>query len=868
MKKDPTKVELLAELEKAHAEIVRLREERNDLELILEMTTEHSDSVENELFEKALEALERSEKQLRLLVNVMPTPVLIASVDQAVILYANQALGPLLGMAVDEVVGYKVPNLYLNGDDYQTTLALLHRDGQVNRFETRIQRTNGKILWVEVSLRRIMFNDRPALLTVLHDVTGRRLTVESQAKAINQLRWVDKVKDEFLANTSHELRTPLNGIIGLADSMLHGVTGTITETQRHNLSMIATSGRRLANLVNDILDFSELRHKGIVLQTKPVRLRQLVDIVFTLLQPLIGELPVHLENEVNESLPAVAADEDRLQQILFNLVGNGIKFTQRGEVRVSAEMHQEAIQITVSDTGIGIPEDKFDTIFRSFEQGDSSTARVHSGTGLGLSITKQLIELHGGQLEVESIVGQGSSFIFALPISDEVSAEIIQNSPAITRPRHYAVQTMTDTLSIASAHNKPPLATILIVDDEPVNRQVLINHLEPQNYHIIQASNGIEALEKIAQHPPDLILLDVMMPHLSGYEMCLQLRKKFPAHEMPVIMLTAKNHVTNLVQGFQVGANDYLAKPVSRDELLARMKTHLYLKQMNVASGRFVPSEFLGFLQKQSVVDLQLGDHISREMTVMFSDMRDFTTLSEDMTPQQSFDFINAYFECVTPVISNLRGFIVKFLGDGMMAIFPESADDAVLAGLEKVRCIRQFNEARVIAGQMPIQVGIGIHTGQMMVGMIGSHGRMQGDAMSDHVNLSARVEGLTKFYGASLLISEETRQALRDPDQYQMRFVDRVRVKGRADAVVLYELFGADPSAERAVKQATKTILEKAQQLFYDRQFTAAQVALFSILQQNPKDRVAWHYLTQTAHWLEDGTPDGWTGVTIMTKK
>jgi len=239
-----------------------------------------------------------------------------------------------------------------------------------------------------------------------------------------ELEHLDKLKDEFLANTSHELRTPLNGMIGISESMIDGATGKLTEIQERNLWMVAQSGHRLSNLVNDILDFSKLKHKRIDLQLKPVSLRDLVEVVLTLSQSLVGTKQLSLINEVSSDLPAAHADENRLQQILYNLVGNAVKFTRSGTVKVSAEVlppsaEQESsvLAVTIADTGIGIPEEKLERIFEAFEQAEGSTGREFGGTGLGLAVTKQLVELHHGKLTVTSTVGAGSQFTFTLPVA-------------------------------------------------------------------------------------------------------------------------------------------------------------------------------------------------------------------------------------------------------------------------------------------------------------------------------------------------------------------------------------------------------------------------------------------------------------------
>ncbi|MCU0546632.1 MAG: SpoIIE family protein phosphatase [Oscillatoriaceae cyanobacterium Prado104] len=440
-----------------------------------------------------------------------------------------------------------------------------------------------------------------------------------EMQALNDdLQRLDQLKDEFLANTSHELRTPLNGIIGIADSLIDGVTGQLSPATISNLSMIAASGRRLSNLVNDILDFSKLKNTNLELQLQPVGMREIADLVLTISRSLIGQKDLVLINAIDPSLHLACADENRVQQILQNLVGNAIKFTERGTIEICARSipslvppsqstSRMSLAITVSDTGIGIDEDKFDSIFESFEQADGSTARQYGGTGLGLAITKKLVELHGGQISVASTLGVGSQFTFTLPAweSDgsivpptQILSEAVNlndRAPGLKassrNDRDIFPQNLSQNLS-QNCNNEPDKYNnvtfkILIVDDDPINLQVLVNNLSLQNYAVTQATNGQEALEIIEKgFKPDLIILDVMMPRMTGYEVTQKLRARFPAIDLPILLLTAKTQVSDLIKGLNVGANDYLSKPIAKDELLARIETHLNMRQLKVENLR------------------------------------------------------------------------------------------------------------------------------------------------------------------------------------------------------------------------------------------------------------------------------------------
>ncbi len=744
------------------------------------------------------------------------------------------------------------------------------------------------------------------------------VTLESQNQELQQM---DKLKDEFLANTSHELRTPLNGMIGIAESMIDGATGTLSDIQKQNLSMIASSGRRLDELVNNILDFAQLKNHKLELQLSSVGIRSLVEVVLTVSQSLVSKKNLQLINHISPDLPLVLADENRLQQILYNLIGNAIKFTEVGTVEISAKivnLHNQSntkdgelsyllsvlnklssmpdrvqsspdfqIAITVSDTGIGIPANLLDHIFEPFEQGDGSIVRQYGGTGLGLTLSKQFVELHGGEIYVVSEVGIGSQFTFTLPISPEkvqlLEPDITQKTIKPTIPKTNVLLSKNNSVD---SYNQLPKKfenllsqnfgssgndkfKLLIVDDDPINLQVLNNHLSLQNYQVIQALNGEEALLALeSEQSFDLIILDIMMPRMSGYEVCAKLREKYPAHELPVVMLTAKNQVSDLITGFQFGANDYLSKPFSKDELLTRIKSHINLSQTNSAYGRFFPDAFLDFLKKESIVDIQLGNHVSKSMAVMFSDIRSFTALSETMTPQQNFDFVNAYLRVVSPKIREHHGFIVKYLGDGMMAVFPNGADDAVQGGIAKLQQVQAYNCDRQKSGYQPIEVGVGVHFGQMMVGIVGEAARMQGDAFSDNVNLASRLESLTKLYGVSLIISETVLNNLSKPEQHQIRFLDRVIVKGSQKPISIFEVLDAETELIRELKVQTQVDFEQGLEHYRHYEFRSSKTCFYKVLAVNPDDKTAAMYLERVNHLMEKGVPENWSGVWTLTEK
>lgn len=283
---------------------------------------------------------------------------------------------------------------------------------------------------------------------------------------------------------------------------------------------------------------------------------------------------------------------------------------------------------------------------------------------------------------------------------------------------------------------------------------------------------------------------------------------------------------------------------------------------------RFVPAEYLGFLRRDSLVNVALGEHVSTDMAILFSDIRSFTTLSEQMTPSENFAFINRYLGQVSPAIRDHGGFIVKYLGDGIMAAFPRGARDAVDAAIAQHQCVQRYNQDPIPANPVPIQIGIGIHFGRIMVGIVGEMGRMQGDAFSDTVNLAARLEGLTKFYGVAVLISETVLEAIGPDHPYSVRFLDRVIVKGRNEAIAIYEVLDAADVQSQQLKAKTQPTFEQGIAAYQQGNLEAAIAAFHTVLDLNPQDKTAALYLERLQILKNNGIPENWQGIWQFTEK
>ncbi len=397
----------------------------------------------------------------------------------------------------------------------------------------------------------------------------------ARERAINRrLSELNRLKDEFLANTSHELRTPLNGIIGLTESLIDGSAGSLPDEVRSDLRTVVESGMRLAELIDRLLDFTKLKESTLTLKRAAVDINALTEITLAHCRSLAAAKKLDLRNEIPPNLPPAHADEERLRQVLAGLVDNAIKFTDSGSIVVSAKAEDDCLVVRVADTGRGIAEPELDSIFEAFHQEDGSATRAQGGAGLGLAMAQKLIALHDGRIWVESKINQGSVFCFTLPVSEEPA-----NAAAPARRQSEKTTTPSEAPAPAAADSK---AHILVVDDDRLNRMILIKQLSTEDYRVTTAADGHEALRLLENgHAFDLVLLDIMMPGLSGYEVCRRLRQRVGVQELPVIYLTAKSQASDAVQGFDTGANDYLVKPVAKSELLARVKTHLSLLRMN-----------------------------------------------------------------------------------------------------------------------------------------------------------------------------------------------------------------------------------------------------------------------------------------------
>jgi len=635
-------------------------------------------------------------------------------------------------------------------------------------------------------------SDLKLMTAVAHQIAIALEKELEKERSINTLKETERLKDEFFANTSHELRTPLHGMIGLAEGMLDQPEVLRSPELMQNLDLIAKSGKRMSDLVDGILDYSKLTQGKMQLDLQDFDLKDVLEPTLILLKPLAQKKSLSVTSDIPANIAPVKADQEAVTKIFMNLIGNAIKFTDAGHIKISAEESEGFIKITVADTGRGIPADKFEQIFEAFRQLDGAASREHSGTGLGLSIAKKLVHELGGQIYVESAPAEGSRFSFTLPMGDAAKMKVRASTNSV--PAKSKAPESEPSLSPSIIAPPAPASGIrvseraqqvLIVDDDPINCQVLVTLMKGRDFETSVCESGIEAVALIASgYKPDIILLDVMMPVMTGYEACEIIRRKLSPVECPIIFLTAKKTEHDIVRGIQVGGNDYLSKPFSKNELFARMERHLSIMQTSNAYSRFVPWELLHFLNREKITDVKLGDSVEMDLAILFADLRGFTKLSEELTPRGAFAFLAEFLKEFCPIIPRHHGFIDKFPGDGFMTFFQKPLD-AVQAAMAIQREIKMRQVSR-----RPIEVAIGINYGRVVLGTLGYEKQMQGTVVGDAVNIASRLENLAKERGAKIVASERVLQGLELPGNIRVKSLGSVEIKGRIESVECSEIF------------------------------------------------------------------------------
>lgn len=512
---------------------------------------------------QAEQALRDKEAFLRLIIDHIPH-IIFWKDRQSVFLGCNQKLAVMAGKkSPDEVVGKTDYDMVWHEEaaTFQAKDRELMDAGQpLYHFMEELQAHDGSRIWLETN-KIPLYNESGQIIGILgvsEDVTQRRLAEIALQQAKEAAEVANQAKSAFLANMSHELRTPLNGVLGFAQVLERD--SNLNQKQLEHVSVIRRCGDYLLTLINDILDLSKIEAGRVELYPTDFHFGEFLQGVVELFQMRAAQKGISFCYETLSHLPhGVRADEKRLRQVLINLLGNAVKFTECGGVSLKIGYDQGSMRFQVEDTGIGIAEDDLNKIFSPFQQvGD---ARYHAeGTGLGLAISKRLVEMMGGELHVESQLGKGSCFWIRLELPDV--------SPLLQ------IKTVAKPKIIGFKQGSRQL---LLIDDKWENRAILVNLLTPLGFTVTEASNGAEGVEMAKQTLPDLIITDLVMPVMDGFEAVRRIRQYPQLQNTAIIAASASVFDYHQQESRDAGCNEFIAKPIRLDLLLEKIQELLQL---------------------------------------------------------------------------------------------------------------------------------------------------------------------------------------------------------------------------------------------------------------------------------------------------
>ncbi len=566
----------------------------------------------------------------------------------------NGATEQITGLSRDQLVGEDFSNYFTHPEQAQAIYQEALDDGVVHDIELEIRHQSGKMTPVSynASVYRDEFGDIVGVFAVARDITARKQIEADLRQAKESAEIANRAKSIFLANMSHELRTPLNGVLGYAQILMRDKK--LSKRQQEGVAVIQRSGNYLLNLINDILDLSKIEAGKIELNPTDFHFGELLESINELFTIRAEQKGIEYIYEPLSSMPiGIHADEKRLRQILINLIGNAIKFTEKGSASLKLSRCEDKILFQIEDTGIGISLENQEKIFEPFQQVGDITHHAE-GTGLGLSITKRLIELMGGTLHVESVEGIGSIFwmMLDLPELDAVKS-VRQQVPMIIG---------------YESRCKRSKFRILVIDDAWENRTMLANLLEPLGFEVTEANNGKEGLAKAEDILPDLILMDLIMPIMNGFEATRNLRLIPEFHNLPIIATSASVFEHHRQQSLLSGCNDFVPKPIRAEQLffvldkyLALTWTYDEVEDIEAQTARKIKlalkqsQAFIGpsLAQAEILYDKVMGDDLSSvvEQAEIFAEtneeLRPFADkigkLANDFKEEQICELIETY---------------------------------------------------------------------------------------------------------------------------------------------------------------------------------------------------------------------------------
>ena len=658
-------------------------------------------------------------------------------------------------------------------------------------------------------------------------VQQSRLYQKTRQQA-EQLLELDRQKTEFFQNISHEFRTPLTLTIGPLESAVSQNQGLDYEQ-----SVIALrNSRRLLRLVNQLLDLQRLDAGRMQPSFRPCNLVEFVTQVIDSFRPYCEKKGITLIPELQEC-PEIYLDLEKFDKVLYNLLSNAMKFTASGgSITVTLQPAGDHCLLQVKDTGIGIRPDQIPHLFERFRQAEGSANRSYEGSGLGLALVKELVEMHRGQVTVDSAYGEGTTFtvwlqtgavhlppeqVIEVPTEAQASRAAveladIEAEPPDTASMSASLEAVANALNNLPQTASPPslsaptpgASKVLVVDDNPDLRTYVSSILKQAGYQVWTARNGAEGFQTAEAQQPDLIVTDLMMPLVSGLDMIQMLRVSESAglRRTPIILLTAKVDEDTRIEGAERGADAYLSKPFNDRELLAEVRNLLALKanerkvaELNTFLTESVLRRFLptSLVQKAATGELSLDLRPEPKLvTVLFSDIIGFTQLSNTLRSRRVAELLNEYLAEMTQAIFDNGGTVDKFMGDAILALFGapeeitpnEQVRRAIAAARQMYRSLDKLNQRWQEQGINQVQFRCGIHQGTAVVGMFGSAERADYTAIGPSVNIAARIQEAAE--PSSILVSAAVADYL---EEGEITKFSPLKLKGVDETVLTFSV-------------------------------------------------------------------------------
>jgi PAS domain S-box-containing protein len=571
-----------------------LSEQNQNLEKTVKNRTrkleEQTVQLKEEIAERkrAIRAWESSETKIRTIVDNVAAGI-ITTDEVGRIKSFNPMAEKIFGYSESEAMGQPIKMLIPSRYYGIGAQNLDEKLSPISDYKVEMEglRRDGSEVPLDLAISEMIVEGCRMFTGIFQDITERKNAELEIVKAKEEADQANLAKSDFLANMSHEIRTPMNSIIGMADLLAES---PLSSEQKQYVQLFRSAGESLLILINDILDLSKIESGSFDLECIPFFIRDLVEKTVHIMDVRAQEKSISLIWQVDADVPGcVMGDPYRLRQILTNLAGNAIKFTENGSVLIHIEnvlegKSGEAVKFSVIDSGIGISEDKLERIFSSFSQADSSTTRKFGGTGLGLSITRQLVEKMGGTIGVESQLGNGSTFSFAIQFkmaSDYEKSVALANSVNFSgSSRVVAFRNMKSDATVNGEKNKS--LRILLAEDSPDNQLLIKLYLKNTNHELDISENGELAIKKFISTNYDLVLMDIQMPVMDGYTAAKKIReweKKKNIKEVPILALTAHALKGEKERCVQAGCSDYLTKPIKKEKLLSILESYVEKKR-------------------------------------------------------------------------------------------------------------------------------------------------------------------------------------------------------------------------------------------------------------------------------------------------